>query len=552
MKQYRVCVIMATLVIFLGLSATPMMAVSGAASKHAITPGTELTNTALNGYSQVDQVDMLSSSLGYAIATHLAGNGIYRYYLVRTTNEARTWTVRSEFPSNNRYPIFTDFSTYESDPFIDFVNRNIGYVDGPGGSIYVTDDGGSTWAMVGERDSTSSYGISGSIASVVTTSCRTPNGSQKTQCNSILSEYAIGSAVPIRVTAVPGTHTDDYALAALLAVAPHGTQIINLANDAMSTSKSLLITHNDGQSWATLTNPCATSLIGQLIVASDGQWLLACFHDYGMSHGTAQIFRSTNEGVTWSTVLDDTYQRNIVGNLGGTPAYYFFSGNDQTLYAAMLGPAGGLEVSTDGGTMWSSDTAMPDIGGQIGSMSTFGPTSALYQVFQGPMYVTSNGRTWHLLPKLPPGKYRGLSICTGKSVKLSLRSVKFGHYRYTYVDFTNDSTTPCYLDGAPIARLMNAHFQEVGPPETNGIVDSSGDFVTVEPGHVANVSLFIGPISGYKPPSTCTVHRMSSIRFSFGGPSHFILALGPKTLRTWCTNPPSVEVIPIRSGPGKT
>ena len=551
MKWRRVPVLLATLVVVLVLSLTQRSVVSGAASDHPVPPGTLLTNTTLNGFSQVDQVDMLSASLGYALASHPLGHDIYRYYLVRTTNLGRTWTVRSEIPGDDeRYPIFTDFSTFDSDPFIDFVNQNIGYVDGPGGSIYVTDDGGLTWTKLTARDSSSSYGISGSIVSVVTSACRTPHGAKTPVCKSILWEYAAGSTVPKRVIGIPETHTDYKYQIALLAAAPHGTQIVNLDSDTMTTSRSLLMTRNDGRTWATLANPCATSLIGQLIVANDGQWLLACFHDYGMYHGTAQIFRSTNEGAAWSTVLDDTAQRNIVGNLGGTPAYFFFSGDDRTLYAAMLGPAGGLEVSTDGGTMWSPDNAMPDTGGQVGSLTTFGPTSSLYQVFQGPMYVTSNNRTWRLLPQLPAGKYKGLSICTRKSVKLSLRSVKSGDYKYSYVDFTNDSTTPCYLDGAPIARLMNAHFKNVGPLATNALVDSGGDFVTLKPGGVANVSLFISPTSGYKPPSTCEVTRVSAIRVSFGAPSNFVLSLGWRTFPA-CTNLPSVSVLNVRAGPGK-
>jgi photosystem II stability/assembly factor-like uncharacterized protein len=550
MKRRRVTMLITMLMVVLVASATQVSVVLGASSVQPVPTGTLLTNTTLNGFSQVDQVDMLSASLGYALASHPLGHDRYRYFLVRTTNLGRTWTVRSEIPSDDeRYPIFTDFSTFDSDPFIDFVNQNIGYVNGPDSSIYVTDDGGLTWKMVTARNGSSSYGISGSNVSVVTTTCRTLRITKNFLCKSMLREYAAGSTVPTRVTVVHDTNTGYHYEAALLAAAPHETQIINMDSDGTSTSKSLLITRNDGQTWATLDNPCATSMIDQLTVAIDGQWLLSCFHDYGMYHGTAQIFRSTNEGGTWSTVLDDTAQRNILGNLGGTSAYFFFSGDDRTLYAAMTNPAGGLEVSTDGGTTWSPDTAMADTGGQIGSLTTFGPTSALYQVFQGPMYVTTNNRTWRLLPQLPAGKYKGLSICTRTSVGLSLRLLKSGRFKYSYVDFTNDSTTPCYLDGAPIVRLMNAQDGVVGPPATNSLVDSGGDFVTLKPGGVANVSLFISPTSGYKPPSSCAVTRVSAMRVNFGAPSTFILHLGSHTISA-CTNLPIVNVLSVRRGPG--
>jgi hypothetical protein len=549
-KWRRVSLLLTMLVVLLVVLVTQRPPVSSAAPDQTVAPGTLLTNTTFNGFSQVDQVDMLSPSLGYALASHPLGHDIYRYYLVRTTNLGKTWTVRSEIPSDDeRYPIFTDFSTFDSDPFIDFVNQSIGYVNGPDGSIYVTSDGGLTWTKVTARDSSSSYGISGSVVSIVTTSCRAVHGSKNPVCRSVLSEFAAGSTVPERVIGIPNTHLDYKYQIALLAAAPHETQVINLNSDNMTTSRSLLITRNDGQTWATLANPCAASMIGQLTVANDGQWLLSCFHDDGMYHGTAKIFRSTNEGATWSTVLDDTPQHNIVGNLGGTPAYFFFSGDSRTLFAAMMGPAGGLEVSTDGGTLWSTDTAMPDTGGQVGSLTTYGPTSSLYQVFQGPMYVTSNNRTWRLLPQLPAGTYRGLSICTDKSAKVSLRTKKSGRFKYSYLDFTNFSTTPCYLDGAPTARFMTADFSDVGPPATNDLVDSGGDFVTLRPGGVADVPLFISPTSGYKPPSTCVVTRVSAIRVRFGAPSSFVLSLGSRTIRA-CSNVSSISVLPVRAGPG--
>jgi len=132
MKWRLVTVFLASVVVAIVVPLLQPSTVSGAASNDAIRTGTLLTNTTLNGFSQVDQVDMLSSTLGYALASHPLRNSRYRYYLVRTTNLGKTWTVRSEIPSDDeRYPIFTDFSTFDSDPFIDFVNQNIGYVDGP-------------------------------------------------------------------------------------------------------------------------------------------------------------------------------------------------------------------------------------------------------------------------------------------------------------------------------------------------------------------------------------------------------------------------------------
>jgi hypothetical protein len=552
MKWRHVTAILLALVVVPALSVFGRSSGASSASIPHVRPGTLLTNTTFGASTQLDQVDMLSPALGYALASQSLGHDRYRYYLVRTTNLARTWTVRGEIPSDDeRYPIFSDFSTVDSDPFLYFVNRDVGYVDGPSGSIYVTSDAGLTWSEVADRDSSSSYGVVGSAASIVTTTCRTPHGSKTLLCHSRLNEYVAGTTRPERSSLIPDTRRDFRWDAALLAVAPDSTEIVNLDSDNLSTPTSLIISHDDGRSWVPLSNPCAQLMIEQLIVASDGQWLLSCFLDGGMYHGTAKIFRSIDGGVSWSTVVDDTAQRNIVGNLGGTPAYLFFNADDSTLYAAMMNPAGGLMTSTDGGTTWRADRVLGYTSGSPGSVSNYGPTSSIYQVFQGPMYVTDNSRTWHLLPPLPAGRYRGLSICTKQRVKVSLRHVKSGGLRYTYVDFTNTSDTRCYLDGTPTARLLSADSSYVGPPVTAVNNPIGNGFVTLAAhGGVASVALLINPTSTYQPPSTCRAKVADTIRLSFDSPSSFTLPLGSRRLST-CTVMANVGVANVRAGPGR-
>jgi len=534
------------------LTTRPTPAHAGAAGSPVIPTGTVLTNTLLGDSTQVDQVDMLSPTLGYALATRYLGNSRYRYYVVRTTDLARSWTVRSEVPNNDdRYPIFTDFDTVDSDPMIDFVNRNVGYVLGPASSIYVTDDAALTWKRVVSNNSDSSYGVSGSTTSVVTTKCHTPSASSTPKCTSELTGYEVGSATPEYSRAIPNSNVNYPNEVALLAVARGSTQVINLSTDGRSTRSSLLVTRDDGRTWSRLSNPCRGSLIEQLVVANDGQWLLSCFLDQGSYHGTAKIFRSTNDGATWSTVVDDTAQREIVGDLGGTPAYFFFSGNDRVLYAALMGPAGGLAVSLDGGTHWSPDSALGNTGGSPGSLSDFGPTSSIYQVWQGPMYVTHNSRTWHLLAPLPAGTYEGLSICTSRNTTVSLRHVKAGGVGYTYVDFTNSGPTSCYLNGAPNLQPLGVGSVPIGEPVGSLLVSSDGDFVILKPfGGVANLSLFISPASSYKRASTCDAKRALALAFKFGSPSSFVLSLGTNPIFT-CSKRPNVNLVSLRPGAGK-
>jgi hypothetical protein len=292
-------------------------------------------------------------------------------------------------------------------------------------------------------------------------------------------------------------------------------------------------------------------LIEQLVVANDGQWLLSCFLDEGSYHGTAKMFRSVDEGARWTTVIDDTAQREITGDLGGTPAYFFFSGDDRVLYAALMNPAGGLAVSFDGGTHWSPDSALGNTGGSPGSLSVFGPTSSIYQVWQGPIYVTSNNRTWRLLPQLPAGPYKGISICTSKDTTLTLRHVRSGGVPYTYVDFTNTGPRSCYLDGAPNMQPLGAGSVPIGQEVGAEVVTSNGDFVVLKPlGGVANLPVFINPASTYKPTSTCQAKGAVALRFDFGAPSRFVLSLGSHPILT-CSKLPNVNLVSVRPGPGK-
>jgi photosystem II stability/assembly factor-like uncharacterized protein len=499
----------------------------------------------------LDQIDMLSPSLGYALATRPL-KGLYEYYLVRTTDLARTWTVVSQIPGNNqRYPIFTDFSTYDSDPFIYFANRDIGYVDGPGARIDVTHDAGRTWKTIGAGESSTSYGVTGSTASVVATKCVTARGSKTPSCTTSLSEYAAGSTTAWRTRSIPGTKGKFQYDVALLASAPDATQVLSVDSDQASTPASLLVTRDDGETWSRLPNPCHGLLIEQMLVTNDGRWLLSCFLDQGMYHGTAKIFRSTDGGATWSTVVDDTALHNIVGNLGGTPVALFFSGNDRLLFAPGMNPAGGVSVSYDGGTHWVPIRYLGYTGGSPGSFTTFGPTSAIYQVFQGPIYVTRNNRTWRLLPELPAGLFEGGPICTSARTEVSLRVAKSGKVTYTNVDFTNEGSRSCYLDGAPDIQALGVDEAAVGPPMTTELASPGGNFVMLKArGGVANLSLLINTTSNFKPASTCDARRATSLRIEFGAPSQFHLSLGSHSFLT-CTLFPSTNLTVIAPGPGK-
>lgn len=539
------------LLVFGVLSAPKFIA--GATSSSLVVPtGTVLTNTTLGGFTQVDEVDMLSAHLGYAIATGALPKGRYNYYLVRTTDLGRTWTVRSEIAANvYRYPIFSDFASNGNDPAIDFVNAQVGYVHLTGGRLELTRDAGVTWGALTVSNSSTSYAVSSSTLSVVSTLCPSSNTGSTSLCKSEFTLYPVGSATPT-FSARLATGTKRYEpTVALLAAAPGGTDVINLDTSNFTTPTSLRITHDAGRTWGTFANPCSTLAIEQLIVAPSGQWLLSCFRDEGMSQGPMKILRSADAGKNWRIVVNDTPGQTHVGNLGGTPLALFFSGNEQLIYAAIMNPAGGLIASHDGGSTWSAESYFGYTGGAPGSISNFGPTSSIYQVSQGPMFVTRDSRHWTLIPQLPAGPYRQMSICTRKDLRVSWYQVTSGGLHYTYFDFTNTSAVTCYLNGAPVVQPLDANFAAVGPPQTTELNSPGGNFVTLKAkGGVANVSYLTNLPVSKALLATCAPQQAKVVAIDFAPSSHFDLTLESHHFAV-CTTQPSVFVSPVQPGRGK-
>jgi photosystem II stability/assembly factor-like uncharacterized protein len=509
---------------------------SAASAISAGMPGSVLTNTSLGGYTQLGQVDMLSPTLGYALAAHRMGKGRYAYYLVRTNN-LTTWVVASRrLFEDDSLPNLADFSDFDSDPYLEFVTRSIGYVAGPKSGIYMTTDAGATWRRL---PSAGSYGVSGSTVSVVSSRCSRP-GARDYACVNTLSEYHVGDTTPYSTATIPhvGARSD---LTDLLAAAPGPTQVVNLDNDSDSTPSSLLITHDGGEAWHSLANPCARYMIEQLAVAKDGEWLLSCFMDQGMYQGPAKVVTSTNDGATWHTMLNEVH---------GTSIYYFFGPSNHVIFGASTNPAGGLSESSDGGRTWKTLSVLGNTGGAPESVSNFGPTSSLYQVFQGPLYVTHNGLDWSLLPQLPAGTFRGVAICTRRTVTATLYRFKFGGLHYAYVDFTNRTNQPCYLDGVPSMQPLDARGHDVGPALTTEVQSPDGDFVILKHrGSVASAAFTVNPPSSYGTSAHCEGERAWRLRISFSSPSVFRVSLKSPNVSV-CTTFQGVFTTQVRLGRG--
>lgn len=517
-----------------------------------VAPGTVLTNTSLGGFTQIDQIDMLSPHLGYALATGSLGKDRYAYYLVRTTTLGKSWTVRSEIAASlERYPIFSDYNLWNANASIDFANAQDGYVDGAGGSLDVTNNGGRTWSQITPPNSSTSYAVNGATTSVVETLCPLGSATPTSICKSEFDVYPSGATKPTFSTSllVPGQRYA--AKVELLAAAPHGVDVLNVNAGISTTATALRITHNNGRTWSPMANPCASLAIEQLLVSPNGTWLLSCFLDEGMSQGPGRLLRSTNEGQSWITEFNFPIPKPGKSYRADTPMSLFFGGNSRLLYAAYMNPAGGFAVSSNYGRTFSDERYFGNTGGAPGSISNFGATSSIYQVFGGPAFVTRDAHTWKLMAQLQAGPYRQTSICTKHNTEVLWRSHVVAGLRYNYLDFINHGSTTCYLNGVPTIQPTSSSGVAVGPPLTGENSAAGGAFVLLRAnGGVANISMGGNPTSGYRPASSCAAKTARALRINFAPPSHFTFEFGASDYSV-CTTFPSVFMNQVRPGRGR-
>jgi photosystem II stability/assembly factor-like uncharacterized protein len=499
-----------------------------------------LTNTSAGPGTQVDRVDMVTSTFGYGVAANNTFYPTQGVFLVRTTDAGSSWTMQSALP----YLSFHQ-SGGEIVPTIDFVSRLVGYL-GSGqtvpGSLFVTTDGGVVWSKISTPGVMPTFLATASTLAVVSDMCVHPHqDSNFNLCPNDLSLYRVGATTPWRSVTIPRTSNVANRNAELFAVISPSTFIVSEGDPGGGGEHSRLSlseTIDAGVTWQHLDDPCAGLGSDQLVTFNSRTWLLSCFLGEGMNQGISNLWRTTSAGASWTRVLH--------GN--GEATTLVSSGNRRILFGEVGGATGGVVYSTDGGAKWSR-TDIDGQGGAPESLSIIGPDGALDDVIGGLIYRTANGRRWTALPELIAGKYKGLSICTardGVSAALSPKPVK-NIPGSSPIIFTNGGARSCYLDASPIVQTTVGNARRpVGPPaETNS--SPKADFVVLKAhGGQANVMVLITPTTGWTPPPVCAAKIAKGLTINFGSPSHFYDQFRVPTLV--CTQLASVSVNEVLTG----
>lgn len=417
--------------------------------------GTFLSDTTLGTETQIQQIDMVSASLAYAVASrnNYSTNWLY---LVISTDGAKTWRVVGALPvapfEGQGYPGL--------EVTLNFVTASVGYVQESGGPIYVTVDAGVTWSLVITPGISPTMAVNSSRVVVTSDLChgKIPYyGPLK--CPSDLSTYALGATHATSTYAIHVASGVGPWRAAITLVAPSTSSAVVAENDTQPGGPvGVLVTVNSGESWRQIDNPCPQLLLQQILVVR-GRWLAYCFLGGGMSQGTSGLWSSTNTGTSWTPVNRANEGHNYRGDIGDI---------DQTLYAgatrlysALGGAAGGFSFSDNGGQHWTPLHFPTYLGGGEEFVSTFGASGVVLGDVGGPMYVAIDGTHFVRIGALPLGRYLGVDLCRankGTTARLGEFTRGVAPQSFTApIVFTNTSTTPCYLDAVPLVQPEVGH-----------------------------------------------------------------------------------------------
>jgi photosystem II stability/assembly factor-like uncharacterized protein len=295
--------------------------------------------TVLNA-SSVTAIQMFTATRGVAIATfwNKSFTTIENSYLTTTVNGGTSWRITGVLPTGSWYPSVLGAEQ------IAFVSAREGYIaqPAPRGPLF-TSNGGRTWQSLvfpGESPSMSLF-----KGDLVVSAERCPAGEVGTnRCVTHLGTFPLGSRTPTSDSVVPSL------LAGSAKITPQVLALSGSIGLAVEDS-TLIATSNSGASWRQVTNPCPVEGPGEVQLASDSRWYMLCGRGVGMMKAYNWIYKTANNGRTWTLVAKGSPLRNDGdGYIGYSVNAFGVSSDGQEMW--IDGGPGFLQVSSDGGRQW--------------------------------------------------------------------------------------------------------------------------------------------------------------------------------------------------------
>lgn len=336
---------------------------------------------------------------GYGIYQPGADRSALPLKVVTTRDGGKTWRMIGRSPLQG-YLL--------PSPKLEFINRDDGFAYDSLGQmrgLFATRDGGRRWrSVLSERVGNVAW--RGSDVWVSGTSC--PVSPTTTSCRVGLQRSSDAGKrwKPVRLP-------EETFRAVNVALGPGRTVFLGLwgSPDAGNLSGVLLVSGNDGTTWATHPLPCPMGygLSGMLSVASKTLWMACEGQGSGGTRGLV-LYRSADDGQRWFP--ESSYELGgVTGVRPGAPG-----GQLEDLVATSARRAvalevnGGLVTSTDGGGSWRTLGSPPmqrAIDGAFGTFDALSSTHLWVGVFTAPysrgLWASDDaGRTWQAVSPAPP------------------------------------------------------------------------------------------------------------------------------------------------------
>ena len=364
--------------------------VSSTTSPPSSRRGSVVTSSTLGPSTTIGDVQMQSAQRGVAVAYAYVPQSSPTYYLVSTSDAARTWHVVA--------PLGRDGRVYFS-PTLHFVNSLVGYVSfASPPRIEVTVDGGLTWRRLtttapGIVENPISFAVLGNTATTVWTSC--VQGVVAQYCHSWIEMFRVGATSPLSRHAIPD-YNGNFSTERLLDVTPSNAIFI------VSSSGQLHESLNAGLTWRTVATPCAaTSGSSPFVMApaqfttfAKGNWLLGCAVGTGMMHENTSLWSSPDHGATWHNLAYNAIAHPEKGNLLGEALSFVWSNDHRILYTLWQGAISGVGW-TSNGTQWHWTLDDSVNAGYEAFLSPFDSHGAIYSSPVDVLAATSNGSSWN-------------------------------------------------------------------------------------------------------------------------------------------------------------
>jgi photosystem II stability/assembly factor-like uncharacterized protein len=285
---------------------------------------------------EVQQLSFVDALHGWALGTASKGQTSY-LLLARTSDGGATWhylPFREPSIANAVGPSWGIF----------FEDAQVGWLYGP--NLYVTRDGGTTWAAP------PSGPVTIGLPPLLALSVFGDSGWAVTAVQPCTTATGVGSCPPHLLVSTDGGRGWTGATQQPV-IAGTQAQIVRVSRDIgwilswQPDRSSLATTRDGGATWQSLTTPCApgTSFQDRMAAIDDMTIWVVCGSQPGAGEQEKQLITSTDGGLHWN------YPPNPpLGGYVGNLALSATTGGVTGWLAMVRGP---LYVTTDGGRTWT-------------------------------------------------------------------------------------------------------------------------------------------------------------------------------------------------------